>query len=60
LGPALPPAQQLEEIERAHILAVLEACQWRIKGAGQAAERLGVHPSTLYSRMKKLGIARQP
>jgi transcriptional regulator with GAF, ATPase, and Fis domain len=59
LGPALPPAQQLEEIERAHILAVLEACQWRIKGAGQAAERLGLHPSTLYSRMKKLGIARR-
>jgi transcriptional regulator with PAS, ATPase and Fis domain len=60
LGPGLPSGQPLEEIERAHILAVLEACQWRIKGAGQAAERLGLHPSTLYSRMKKLGIARQP
>jgi transcriptional regulator with GAF, ATPase, and Fis domain len=47
-------------IERVHILAVLEACQWRIKGAGQAAERLGLHPSTLYSRMRKLGIERQP
>ena len=60
LDPDLPSTQDLEEIERAHILAVLEACQWRIKGAGQAAERLGLHPSTLYSRMKKLGIARQP
>src|SRR5262249_62146312 len=59
LASDLPPAQQLEEIERAHILAVLEACQWRIKGAGQAAERLGLHPSTLYSRMRKLGIERQ-
>ena len=58
--PGLPSTQDFEEIERAHILAVLEACQWRIKGAGQAAERLGLHPSTLYSRMKKLGIARQP
>jgi transcriptional regulator with GAF, ATPase, and Fis domain len=59
-SPDLPSAQPLEEIERAHIRAVLEACQWRIKGAGQAAERLGLPPSTLYSRMKKLGIARRP
>jgi predicted ATPase/transcriptional regulator with GAF, ATPase, and Fis domain len=60
LSQNLPTAQHLEEVERAHILAVLEACQWRIKGAGQAAERLGLHPSTLYSRMKKLGLERQP
>lgn len=51
--------QSLEDVERAHILAVLEACQWRIKGKGQAAERLGLHPSTLWSRMKKLGITRR-
>jgi formate hydrogenlyase transcriptional activator len=56
----IPPTQHLEEVERAHILAVLNACQWRIKGAGQAAERLGLHPSTLYSRMRKLGIERTP
>jgi predicted ATPase len=65
LGPTLGPGatatpdQSLEDVERAHILAVLEACQWRIKGAGQAAARLGMHPSTLWSRMKKLGIARR-
>jgi formate hydrogenlyase transcriptional activator len=53
-----PPDQSLEDVERTHILAVLEACQWRIKGAGQAAARMGMHPSTLGSRMKKLGIAR--
>jgi predicted ATPase/transcriptional regulator with GAF, ATPase, and Fis domain len=52
------PAPSLEDVERAHILAVLEACQWRIKGAGQAAARLGLPPSTLRSRMKKLGITR--
>jgi formate hydrogenlyase transcriptional activator len=51
-------ATQLEAIERAHILAVLEACQWRIKGKGQAADRLGLNPSTLRPRMKKLGIVR--
>jgi transcriptional regulator of acetoin/glycerol metabolism len=52
--------QLLEDVERAHILATLDACQGHIKGAGQAAERLGLHPSTLYSRMRKLGIARTP
>ena len=59
-GPAatVPHDQSLEDVDRTHILVVLEACQGRIKGAGQAAERLGMHPSTLWSRMKKLGIAR--
>jgi transcriptional regulator with GAF, ATPase, and Fis domain len=52
--------QLLEDVERAHILATLDACQGHIKGAGQAAERLGLHPSTLYSRMRKLRIARTP
>jgi hypothetical protein len=42
---------------RAHILAVLEARQWRIKGEGHAVARLGP-PSTLRSRLKKLGITR--
>jgi formate hydrogenlyase transcriptional activator len=58
-GKTATPDQNLEDIERAHIPAVLEACQWRIKGVGQAAARLGMHPSTLWSRMKKLGIARR-
>ena len=53
-----PGSQRLEDIERAHIQSVLDACNWRIKGAGQAAERLGLHPNTLRSRMKKLGITR--
>jgi formate hydrogenlyase transcriptional activator len=57
--PRLLATQRLEDVERAHILAVLTACQWHIKGAGQAADRLGLHPSTLYSRLRKLGIARQ-
>jgi len=59
-SPTLPAvsAHSLEAMERAHILAVLDACQWRIKGAGQAAARLGLPPSILRSRMKKLGITR--
>ena len=51
-------SQRLDDVERAHIEAVLAECQWRLKGPGQAAERLGLKPSTLWSRMKKLGIAR--
>lgn len=48
----------LESVDRAHILQVLQDCRWRIKGPGNAAERLGLKSSTLRSRMKKLGIAR--
>jgi formate hydrogenlyase transcriptional activator len=44
--------------DRARILAVLEACRWKIKGSGNAADRLGLNPSTLRYRMKILGIAR--
>ena len=42
------------------IVAVLAACRGRIKGAGGAAARLGLPPSTLYSRLHKLGIPRTP
>jgi len=48
----------LKCVEREHILEVLEECGWKIKGEGNAASRLGLAPSTLRSRMKKLGIER--
>jgi formate hydrogenlyase transcriptional activator len=51
-------ACSLEEIERLHIIAVLEKTNWIIGGSSGAAEILKVNPSTLRSRMKKLGIAR--
>ena len=51
--------QTLEAIERAHIEATLRRCRGRINGAGNAAERLGLHPNTLRFRMKKLGIVRK-
>jgi formate hydrogenlyase transcriptional activator len=50
--------KSLEEISRAHILSVLDQCDWKIKGAGNAAERLGMKASTLRYRMNKLGIRR--
>ena len=53
-GPAEP--ETLEHVEREHIRRVLERADGRIKGAGGAAERLGLPPSTLYYRLRKLGI----
>jgi transcriptional regulator with GAF, ATPase, and Fis domain len=46
----------MEENERDHILAVLKQCNGKIWGAGAAAEILNLPPSTLKSKMKKLGI----
>lgn len=46
----------LEETERELILRTLEITRWRIKGPTGAAQPLGMKPSTLYSRMEKLGI----
>ena len=48
----------LAEIERSHMLKVLEDCYWRIEGEQGAARVLGLNPSTLRGRMKKLGIRR--
>jgi transcriptional regulator with GAF, ATPase, and Fis domain len=56
---ACKTSMPLKEVERAHILAVLEECNWKVKGRNNAAERLGINPSTLRDRMKKLGIARR-
>ncbi|MBP2683092.1 MAG: sigma-54-dependent sensor transcriptional regulator [Deltaproteobacteria bacterium] len=48
----------LEEVERKHILDVLGRVHWRISGKKGAAGILGLCPTTLHSRMKKLGISR--
>jgi len=48
----------LKEVERAHILRVLEQTGWRVQGTGGAAEILELNRSTLESRMAKLGIRR--
>ena len=45
---------------RNHILAALEQSAWVIDGPRGAAKILGLHPNTLRSRMKKLGIVRAP
>jgi len=48
----------LEAVETKHILSILEKVRWRIRGKGGAAEILELNPTTLYSKMKKLGIKR--
>jgi PAS domain S-box-containing protein len=48
----------LEEIERQHIIKIMEACHWKINGENGAAEKLDMHPNTLRSKMKKLDISR--
>jgi formate hydrogenlyase transcriptional activator len=50
--------QDLQDIERRHILAVLEKTGWRLSGDGGAAEALGLKRTTLHAKMKKLGIKR--
>ena len=48
----------LQEIEKEHILSSLQVTGGKVSGKGGAAELLGLKPSTLESRMKKLGIGR--
>jgi PAS domain S-box-containing protein len=56
-APARPPTS-LEDIERQHVASVLKQTRWRIDGPNGAARVLNVNPSTLRSRIKKLGIRR--
>ncbi len=49
---------EMQRRERENLIAVLERSGWKIKGPNGAAELLGVKPTTLLSRMKKMGIRR--
>jgi transcriptional regulator with GAF, ATPase, and Fis domain len=53
-------ADRLDDVEREHIVDILKRCEWRVDGPGNAAATLGMNPSTLRSRMRKLGITRPP
>lgn len=52
-------SKSLEDVERGHIVGVLEAANWRIRGKNGAAEILGLKPTTLEARMHKLDIHRK-
>ncbi len=49
---------KLKDLEKLRIEQTLEICEWRIDGPLGAAKQLGLNPSTLRSRLKKLGIKR--
>jgi transcriptional regulator with GAF, ATPase, and Fis domain len=53
-----PGDRSLEQMERSHIVEALQRTDWVINGAQGAAEILGLHPNTLRSRLKKMGIKR--
>jgi transcriptional regulator with GAF, ATPase, and Fis domain len=59
-GPGLEPEflteAELERRERENLLVILQKANWKIKGPDGAAELLGVKPTTLFSRMRKMGI----
>lgn len=50
--------EELKQFERRNLVAALARSGWKVSGAGGAAELLGVKPTTLASRMKRLGVAR--
>lgn len=52
------PGKELLEVEKEYILKTLHAAGWRISGPRGAAQVLGINPSTLRARIKKLGINR--
>ena len=57
-GPGSVSCATLEEVEKSHIISVLTQTNWRVSGEKGAAKILGLNPTTLEARMKKLGIQR--
>jgi PAS domain S-box-containing protein len=55
---AHPEADDLNSVQREHILSTLRKTNWVVEGARGAAAKLGMKPATLRHRMKKLGISR--
>lgn len=52
------PEQEMRRRERDNTLAALQEADWKIYGKGGAAERLGIKPTTLVARIKKMGIVK--
>ena len=51
-------SERLADVAGNHIRSVLDSVRWRVRGSGGAAEILGLPPTTLETRMAKLGIQR--
>jgi formate hydrogenlyase transcriptional activator len=59
ISPRSARVPTLQELEREHVMQVLELTGWRVSGDKGAARLLGLKPTTLEARMKKLGIKRK-
>jgi len=57
-GPVAKRSLRMADVEKDHVRSVLETTGWRIRGIGGAAELLGLQPTTLETRMIKLGLSR--
>ncbi len=57
-GPVAKRSLKMADVEKEHVRSVLETTGWRIRGNGGAAELLGLQPTTLETRMIKLGLSR--
>jgi transcriptional regulator with GAF, ATPase, and Fis domain len=57
-APAAKTSDRMDDVEREHIRTILERVRWRIRGMGGAADQLGLRPTTLETRMAKLGLVR--
>jgi len=55
----LAPPQKMEDVEKEHIIETLKKVNWKVSGEKGAAKILGLNPTTLEARMKKLGIRRE-
>jgi PAS domain S-box-containing protein len=50
---------KLEDVEKEHIVEILKKTNWKVSGEKGAAKILGINPTTLEARMKKMGIKRE-
>jgi transcriptional regulator with GAF, ATPase, and Fis domain len=57
-GPVVKRSLKMADVEKDHVRSVLETTGWRIRGIGGAAELLGLQPTTLVTRLIKLGLSR--
>ena len=53
-----PASDRMVDVERSHLIRVLSRVGWRVEGPAGAAAVLGLRPSTLRSRMSRLGLHR--
>lgn len=58
IAPKSPNSLSMEDVERNHIINVLQQSNWKVSGKGGAAEKLQLNAKTLFSRMEKLDISR--